>query len=148
MDVLIPLALLAVGLIIGFFVARYVYTQPNSKQAIEAAEKNLKEMLAQQAEHHLHQTRQSLSAIESQCNSLRYQLDEYESLLSQTTEGDAPKVHFFGEQATSYLRNNLKGKENNRITRVAETQPRDFANSGSGLFVGKSEQPAADKKSS
>lgn len=148
MDVLIPLALLAVGLIIGFFVARYIYTKPNSQQAVRTAEKNLREMLAQQAEHHLHQTRQSLGAIENQCTALRHQLDEYEGLLTQPSDEENASVRFFGEQATSYLRNNLKNKEQHKIQRVTETQPRDFANSGSGLFVGRSEQSAADKKPS
>lgn len=146
MDVLIPLALLVVGLIIGFFVARYVYTKSSSQQAVEIAEKNVKEMLAQQADHHIHQTRQSLSAIESQCQALRQQVEEYESLLSQSLDEDAPKVPFYGEQASTYLRNNLQGKEKTKPPHVSDTQPRDFAKEGSGLFVGRTGQSDADKK--
>lgn len=146
MDVLIPLALLVVGLIIGFFVARYIYAKSSSQQAVETAEKNVKEMLAQQADHHIHQTRQSLSAIESQCQALRQQVEEYESLLSQSMDEDAPKVPFYGEQASTYLRNNLQGTEKAKQHHVADTQPRDFAKEGSGLFVGGTGQSAADKK--
>lgn len=145
MDVLIPLALLVVGLIIGFFVARYIYTKSSSQQAVEVAERNVKEMLAQQADHHIHQTRQSLSAIESQCQALRHQVDEYESLLGQSMDEDAPRVPFYGEQASSYLRNNMQGKEKSKQPHVTDTQPRDFAKDGSGLFVGTNGQSAADK---
>ena len=147
MDVLIPLALLVVGLIIGFFVARYIYSKSSSKQAVEIAEKNVKEMLAQQSDHHIHQTRQSLSAIESQCQTLRQQVEEYESLLSQNMDEDTPKVPFYGEQASTYLRNNLHKEEKHTSPHVSDTQPRDFANEGSGLFVGGTGQSTADKKS-
>ncbi|GGW81113.1 ZapG family protein [Alteromonas halophila] len=146
MDVIIPLALLVVGLIIGFFVARYIYTKSSSQQAVEIAEKNVKELMAQQADHHIHQTRQSLSAIESQCQTLRQQVEEYEALLGPNADEDTPGVPFYGEQASSYLRNNLQGKEKAKPAHVADTQPRDFAKEGSGLFVGGNSQPAADKK--
>lgn len=145
MDVLIPLALLVVGVIIGFFVARHLYGQDDSGNASKQAEKNVKELMAQQAEHHIHQTRQAADAIEKQCQALKQQLQDYQALLSQETDSDLPRVPFYGEQATTYLRNNLKSSER-RAPTVASTQPRDFANSGSGLFVGTSGQSTAEKK--
>lgn len=146
MDVLIPLALLAVGLIIGFFVARYIYTRDDGAKASAQAEKNIKEIMAQQAEHHIHQTRQTIDAIESQCEALRQQVEEYDALLTQNLDDDVPRVPFYGEQATTYLRNNLKSTEKAKQKVKPDTQPRDFANAGSGLFVGNAEQSAADKK--
>ncbi|QJR80228.1 DUF1043 family protein [Alteromonas pelagimontana] len=146
MDVLIPLALLVVGLIIGFFVARYQYTRDGvAGKANKTAEQNIKEIMAQQAEHHVHQTRQTIESIEKQCQSLKQQVDEYETLLVQNTDEDAPRVPFYGEQASTYLRNNLKGKEKVQIQSVSATQPKDFANTGSGLFVGSAGQSTAEK---
>ena len=106
----------------------------------------MKEILAQQAQHHIHQTRQSLESIESQCDVLKQQIEEYEMLLTQGNDSEDSKVPFYGEQATTYLRNNLKKSDKARVKRVADTQPRDFANSGSGLFVGRSEQNNAEKQ--
>ena len=146
MDVVIPLALLVVGLIIGFFVARYMYLhKSNSKHSAEA-EKNIKEIMAQQAEHHIHQTRHTIESIESQCQALRQQVEEYDALLSQNMDENGPGVPFYGEQATTYLRNNLTGKEKAKAPQAASTQPLDFANAGSGLFVGDKTPSAADKK--
>ena len=42
MEVVIPLAMLAIGLIIGFFVARFMYTKEGAVKANEAAEKPLR----------------------------------------------------------------------------------------------------------
>lgn len=146
MEVLIPVALLVVGLIIGFFVARYRYANDSNGKAAKQAEKNVKEIMAQQADHHFHQTRQIVDTLENQCQSLRMQLEEYESLLKNGNEDDNSAVPFYGEQASTYLRNNLKGREKAAVTSVASTQPRDFANSGSGLFVDTEAPSAANKK--
>ncbi|QPG05161.1 YhcB family protein [Salinimonas marina] len=145
MDVLIPVALLLVGLIIGFFVARYVYTKEAGNKSVKQAEKNVKEILNQQAEHHLYQTRQTVEAIEAQCQTLRAQVEEYESLLKQGT-GEEETVPFYGEHAATYLRNNIKGREKASVTSVHSTQPKDFANTGSGLFVGTIESSTAEKE--
>lgn len=143
MELLVSLALLVVGLIIGFFLGRFVQTKQTAGNT-ENTEKQVKEILSQQAQHHIHQTRQSLESIEAQCATLKAQMEEYEMLLTQSDDEDA-KVPFYGEQATTYLRNNLKSSEKQETTRVADTQPKDFANTGSGLFAGKSEQSTAEK---
>ncbi|WP_218352202.1 ZapG family protein [Alteromonas lipotrueiana] len=145
MDVLIPVALLLVGLIIGFFVARYMYTKDSSSKTVKQAEKNVKEILNQQAEHHLYQTRQTVEAIEAKCHTLRSQVEEYENLLKQGNEED-DSVPFYGEQASSYLRNNIKGREKASVKAVHSAQPKDFANTGSGLFVGTIESSDAEKE--
>ena len=144
MDVLIPLALLVVGLIIGFFVARYMYAGEHTATSSKQAEQNIKELMSQQADHHVYQTRQAIDAIEKQCLALKQQVADYETLLTQS-EDDSPRVPFYGEQATTYLRNNIKGREKAKAATVADTQPRDFANTGSGLFVGSSGQSTAEK---
>ena len=145
MELLVSLALLAVGLIIGFFVGRFFQQKQGAGNAAQT-EKQVKEILAQQAQHHIHQTRQSLEAIENQCEVLKQHVEEYENLLEQGTEEEQSKVPFYGDQATTYLRNNLKGSDKAKVKRVSDTQPKDFANSGSGLFVGGSGQNNAEKQ--
>ncbi len=145
MELLVSLALLVVGLIIGFFAGRFFHQKQGSDNAA-STEKHVKEILAQQAQHHIHQTRQSLETIESQCETLKHQIEEYELLLEQGSDEEDSKVPFYGEQATTYLRNNLKGSDKTRVKRVSGTQPKDFANSGSGLFVGGSGQNNAEKQ--
>ncbi len=146
MEVLIPLALLVVGLIIGFFVARYVYTRDGSNKSVKQAEKNVKEIMAQQAEHHFHQSRQIVDAMENQCQSLRMQIEEYEALLKNDVGDENDTVPFYGEQASAYLRNNLHGREKTKVKTVAGTQPKDFAGASSGLFVGSGKPSAATEE--
>jgi uncharacterized membrane-anchored protein YhcB (DUF1043 family) len=145
MELLVSLALLVVGLIIGFFVGRFFQQKQGVGNAAQT-EKQVKEILAQQAQHHIHQTRQSLESIENQCDVLKHQIEEYELLLEQGSDEEDSKVPFYGEQATTYLRNNLKKSDKSKVKRVSDTQPRDFANSGSGLFVGRTEQNNAEKQ--
>ena len=85
MELLVSLALLVVGLIIGFFAGRF-FQQKQGAGNTAQTEKQLKEILAQQAQHHIHQTRQSLESIESQCETLKQQIEEYELLLEQGPE--------------------------------------------------------------
>ena len=113
MELLVSLALLVVGLIIGFFAGRF-FQQKQGAGNTAQTEKQVKEILAQQAQHHIHQTRQSLESIESQCETLKQQIEEYELLLEQGSDDDS-KVPFYGEQATTYLRNNLKGSDKSRV---------------------------------
>ncbi|BFT29279.1 hypothetical protein D210916BOD24_04550 [Alteromonas sp. D210916BOD_24] len=145
MELLVSFALLVAGLIIGFFTGRFFQQKQGAGNAAQT-EKQVKEILAQQAQHHIHQTRQSLASIASQCETLKQHIEEYEMLLEQGGDEDDSKVPFYGEQATTYLRNSLKGSDKSKVQRVSDTQPRDFANSGSGLFVGGSEQNNADKQ--
>ncbi|MBU2977702.1 DUF1043 family protein [Alteromonas sp. C1M14] len=145
MDVLIPVALLVVGLIIGFFAARFAYKRNGNATPTKQAEQNIKALMSQQASHHLHQTKQTVEAIEKHCETLQQQIADYETLLSQTDEDEDPKVPFYGEQASTYLRNNIKGREKATEKVTPETQPKDFANAGSGLFVGTSGQSTAEK---
>lgn len=135
MEILISVGLLAVGLIIGFFVARYVYTERNANAAAKSAEQSVKAVMTQQAEHHVFQTRQTLQGLQHQIDVLNEQLSEYETQVQPSDENDnAPKMTFFGEQATAMLRNSSKVRANQPSSKSDE-QPRDFANSASGLFV-------------
>ena len=144
MELLVSLALLVVGLIIGFFAGRFFQQKQGAGNAAQT-EKQVKEILAQQAQHHIHQTRQSLESIESQCETLKQQIEEYETLLEQGGDEEDSKVPFYGEQATTYLRNNMQGREKSKPAPVSDTQPKDFANASSGLFVGNAGRSTAEK---
>ena len=136
MDIIISLALVIVGAVIGFFAARYWYGKERSQTSIQQAEKDLKALLAQQAEHHVFQSRQLIDSVEKQCNAMREQLDNYESLLTPNTDEQQPVVPFYGEHASNYLRNTLEQDAKLHKSSKTDTQPRDFAAAGSGLFVG------------
>ena len=49
---------------------------------------------------------------------LKATIEEYELLLEQGSDDDS-KVPYYGEQATTYLRNNLKGSDKSRVQRVS-----------------------------
>ncbi len=144
MEVLVPLALLVVGLVIGFFVGRFFQSKQGETTAV-SAEKQVKEILAQQAQHHIHQSRQALTSIESQCATLRQQIEDYEGLLAKSPEDEASAIPYFGEQTTTYLRNNISNSDKSKPKKVTDAQPKDFANSSSGLFVGGSGQSTEEK---
>ena len=146
MEVVIPLAMLVIGLIIGFFVARYVFTKEGAVKANAAAEKAMKELLAQQAQHHLFQVKQSIEGLEKQCSDLKQSVADYETLLESDNSDDTPAVPFFGEHTTAHLRNNIKGTEKSKQSANSDTQPRDFAGQSSGLFVGANAPSNADKE--
>ncbi|MDM7861847.1 DUF1043 family protein [Alteromonas sp. ASW11-36] len=140
MDILVAVGLVVVGLIIGFFVARFIYTQQTESLAAKEAEKNVKAVLTQQAEHHVFQARQTLQGLKHQIDVLEEQISDYEVQTKPSEELDTmPKMTFFGEQATALLRNTHKQRTPKKST--SEEQPRDFANSASGLFIDDNQQP-------
>lgn len=146
MDWLIGLSLLLVGGIIGFFIARHLYSMANSNaNAAKQNEQTIKEIMAQQAEQHIYSSRQTLEQMQRNCHALAEQLASYESLLQHKPDVDENnKLSYFGEQASAYLRN--KQANNKRTTASADIQPKDFAGESSGLFVGKNPQHTAEDK--
>ena len=140
MDILIPIALLIVGAIIGFFAARYWYGKGPSQTAVKQAENDVKALLSQQAEHHVFQSRQLIETVEKQCTALKEQLDNYETLLKPDEVSQKPAVPFYGEHASTYLRNTLNRDAKLHQATSTDTQPRDFADAGSGLFAGQSDE--------
>ena len=146
MDILIAIGLVVVGLIIGFFSAQFMYARRDGQTAAQkAAALNVKQVMTQQAEHHVFQTKQTIEGLEQQINTLRDQLQDYESHLQpeEPKEGDE-KLSFFGEQTTAMLRNAYKNKQ--QKLESSDQQPRDFANSGSGLFVDTKDQSTEHNK--
>ena len=135
MEILISVGLLVVGVVIGFFIGQYQASQQSSGAANKAAEQSVKAVMTQQAEHHVFQTRQTLHSLKQQIEHLEDQIVDYETQIQPAEEDDGtPKMTFFGEQATAMLRNTQSNRVKTKTTSTDE-QPRDFANSASGLFV-------------
>lgn len=139
MEILLSLGLVIVGGVMGFFVARYWYGKGASQESVTQATNELKALLSQQSEQHIFQSKQVLENIEKQCEVLREQMQAYETLLSADSETTKESVHYFGEQADTYLRNQLDNGSRLKLSSQSDTQPRDFAQAGSGLFTGKGE---------
>lgn len=145
MDWIVGVLLLIAGAVIGFFVAKYVFTQSQSNKSNKENEETVKEVLAQQAASHLNQSRVMVDAMMRECDKLRQQMDEYEDLLRrQTQSDDGEKLNYFGEHATAIIRNQQSAQR--RQSDQSDVQPRDFSMGGSGLFDGSDNKQVVDKK--
>lgn len=132
-EVIIYSALLFVGIIVGLFVAKTAFTNnKSSEQQTSKAEKE-RVMLAQLRQQIL-AAQDSLQQIEAQSAQLQNQMTEFDYILTTyENQEEQPKITFFGEHASPYLRIQDKAKRDKSNT---ESQPRDFSNSSSGLFDG------------
>jgi hypothetical protein len=137
---------LIIGGIIGFIIVKNM--QSNSASKVNHNEAELKALLAIQARQHLDISRQALTDIQNKTAALATHLNDYEESLTQATKsaGDS-KDSFFGEHASVFLRNSLKANKNDLALAQPDTQPRDFANSGSGVFVGVKAKASKENKS-
>ncbi|GAB54614.1 hypothetical protein GPUN_0467 [Glaciecola punicea ACAM 611] len=146
MDLLALFIGIAVGLVVGFTVA-WLWANSLSKaksSASQSTESELKTMLTQQARNHLEASRVSIQTLESELNRLLASVKEYEQSLTINND-DFSKSTFFGEHTAMFLRN-TEGKPNKiTVTESSKNQPRDFANSGSGVFVGSPATQTAKK---
>ncbi|MFC4702011.1 ZapG family protein [Glaciecola siphonariae] len=126
-----------IGVVIGFIIAwQWASIRANKKGAnLSRSEKELKTILAEQAHHHISSSKESIEAIQLRLEQLTNNLQQYESSLQVGSE-ENDKVSFFGEHASVFLRNNKSVKASNDRINVGDAPPRDFANNGSGLFVG------------
>ncbi|WP_226988920.1 YhcB family protein [Brumicola pallidula] len=134
------------GAIIGFIAVKNM--RSNSENKVNHTEAELKALLAIQARQHLDISRQALTDIQNKTAALATHLNEYEESLAQATMTAADsKDSFFGEHASVFLRNSLKANKNDLALAQPDTQPRDFANSGSGVFVGVAAKAPKENKS-
>ena len=132
-EVIIYSALLFVGMIVGLFVAKTAFSNnKSSEQQTSKAEKE-RVMLAQLRQQIL-AAQDSLQQIEAQSAQLQNQMTEFDYILTTyENQEEQPKITFFGEHASPYLRIQDKAKRDKSNT---ESQPRDFSNSSAGLFDG------------
>lgn len=145
MDWIVGLLLLVVGIIIGFFVAKFLIDKKLSEQDSELNDSSLNDIMANNAASHLSQTREIVDALQTKCGDLTEQLDAYENMLmaSQTDTDGGEKLSYFGEDAAMYIRNSQSKQKRKRSD--TEFQPRDFANESSGLFDGSNNEKVVGK---
>ena len=136
MDFIVGLLLLIGGGIIGFFAARHFYAQGAATSDNEAG---IREQFQLASAQHLRESRLLLEAVQNQCEALRDQLDAFESSVAEPTQDDnEPKLAFFGDQASAYLRS--QQQKDVRTKAVRDDQPLDYSGQGSGLFTGSKKQ--------
>jgi uncharacterized membrane-anchored protein YhcB (DUF1043 family) len=135
MDWLIGVLLLVVGLVIGFFVAKYVYDGKGASSQATQKEQTLRDIMAQQSQAHIDDTRKIAGQFEQVSRALNDKLDAYEKQLSnQSSAPQGVNLSYFGEHTSAFLQ-----RENTKITRdknTSDVQPLDFSDQGSGLFSG------------
>ncbi|MDU0352817.1 DUF1043 family protein [Paraglaciecola aquimarina] len=135
MEWLVGLLLLVVGVVIGFFVAKYFNDEEKQRQDSEKNEQTVKELMAQQAIHHLQESKKIAQQLSQQSEALNQQILHYEqTVIAQKSGDENMKLNYFGEHATTYLRN--KSEDPSREKDNANVQPLDFSSEASGLFSG------------
>lgn len=143
MDWIVGVLLLVVGMVIGFFIAKFMIEQKVAEQASKLNDNTLKEMLAQHAADHLSQSREIVSALQGRCEDLTEQLDAYENVLNASQADNSENLSFFGEHATVFIRHQQAKQKRKRET--PEVQPRDFSGESTGLFTDAKSKQVADK---
>jgi uncharacterized membrane-anchored protein YhcB (DUF1043 family) len=137
---------LLIGFVIAWFWASSVATSKNTNA--QTSEDELKALLAERASQHLQTSRSSIQGLQLELSNLLTSINDYESSLAQSSEDHTINT-FFGEHASMFLRNSERNADRGSSNVVKNTvnvdkpndlpkdyQPKDFANNGSGLFVG------------
>ena len=144
MDWIVGLLLLVVGMIIGFFISKYISEQKLAEQASKSNDSTVKEMLTQHAADHLSQSRDIVSALQSRCEDLSEQLDSFENALSTSQSDDDDNLTYFGEHATVFIRH--QQAKHKRKREPAEFQPKDFSGERTGLFTDAKNKQVVDNE--
>lgn len=146
MDLITLLIGVVIGIIVGFALAWFwVNSSTNTHSASQQSnEEELKTLMAQQAESHLQTSRDTIQSIEFDLANLRNSVAEYEKSLTPSNQ-DFSQTTFFGEHASMFLRNADSQSELSKTVQQSDNQPKDFANSGSGVFVGSTEDKLEEK---
>ncbi|MFQ3236987.1 MAG: uncharacterized membrane-anchored protein YhcB (DUF1043 family) [Paraglaciecola sp.] len=139
MDWLIGVLLLVVGLVIGFFVAKYVYDGKAVSSQATQKEQTLRDIMTQQSQAHVDDTRKIAGQFEQYSRALNDKLDAYEKQLNSKNNGQqGVNFNYFGEHTSAFLQ-----RENTKIPRdkgTSDVQPLDFSDKASGLFNGTEKQ--------
>ncbi len=147
MDFIALLVGIIIGAVAGFIIA-WIWASSVAKakhSAAHSTEAELKALLAQQAKTYLETSRETIQSVERELASLRDSVNDYENTLTMQNEDDS-KTSYFGEHAGVFLRNTDEKATKHLISENSNNQPRDFANNGSGLFVGTSASESQNKK--
>lgn len=135
-----------VGILIGaalsfFWMNKLMKSKANSSKNTEI---ELKALLSEKAKNHIHTSRSGLEQIKRDVAHMLDDIENFEKSLQ-----DSPTINsndsFFGEHATVFLRNTQIRSDKSTQTSNTDDQPKDFANTGSGVFVGSSLGHEVDK---
>ncbi|MGQ8365265.1 ZapG family protein [Glaciecola sp. 1036] len=133
---------LAVGGIAGYKVAA---GKANNKSAqIAETETEIKQLVAQKAQVHIASSREAIESMQVQLQNMQNKLNAFEANLQESNNADSSNA-FFGEHTSLFLRNSKDLSAVERSAQTTEAQPLDFSNSGSGLFVGNSNEEKLTK---
>ncbi|MFQ3196658.1 MAG: uncharacterized membrane-anchored protein YhcB (DUF1043 family) [Paraglaciecola sp.] len=135
MDWLIGVLLLVVGLVIGFFVAKYVYDGKAASSQATQKEQTLRDIMVQQSQVHIDDTRKIAEQFEQYSRALNDKLDVYEKQLNKkNSDPQGVNFNYFGEHTTAFLQGKNIKIPRDKVT--SDVQPLDFSDQGSGLFNG------------
>lgn len=146
MDLITLILGVLLGLVIGATISALWMNKllKNKASSAKNTEAELKALLAEQAKNHVHRSRSGLEQIRREITHLLDDVDNYEKGLSVPSNDDTSNT-FFGEHATVFLRNTELEKSKKEEIVNTDNQPKDFANSGSGVFAGSSISEQAEK---
>ncbi|MBC3765259.1 ZapG family protein [Neptunicella marina] len=133
MDFITGLLLLIIGAVVGFFAAQFWLNKQNNADKEKNVENTIRDILLQQTQIHVAESRQVLTSIEQKCQALRNQLEHFEHNVSEMqNQPEDGKLAFFGEQANVYLRHNVTKSKPEKTS--ADYQPLDYSAGNSGLL--------------
>ncbi len=144
MDWLVGLLLLLVGVVVGFFVTKFLNRKEYNSLDKAASEQTIQELMNQQAVNHVQETKQIADNLITQSASLKQRIEDFEQLLISQQAGPEASMNYFGEHTTAYLRN--KSTKPTREKTSSGTQPLDFSSQSSGLFSGNEKAPVKEIK--
>jgi uncharacterized membrane-anchored protein YhcB (DUF1043 family) len=144
MDWLVGLLLLLVGVVVGFFVTKFLNRKEYNSLDKAASEQTIQELMNQQAVNHVQETKQIADNLIAQSTALKQRVEDFEQLLISHQVGPEGSLNYFGEHTTAYLRN--KSTKPTREKSSAGIQPLDFSSQSSGLFSGTEKAPVKEIK--
>lgn len=135
MDWLIGLLLLIAGIIIGFFVGKYLFEPKQQTNAAEEQEKSEKQLLADQANIHIEEVQSLLDGFQQHCARMAEQVEHYKAIIEETNqEKTTNNLEYYNQQASLHLR--TKKTDRSKKSSKSDYQPLDYSEGSSGLFVG------------
>lgn len=138
MEWIIGSTMLVLGLGLGVFIGKYLFSpKQNNVEEVEKT-KSEKQLIAEQANLHISETQSALSKIKEQCQQLDEQLQHYQTVIDETTqEKEANQLEYFSQQASLHLKTQKKAPKKERKT---DYQPLDYSEGQSGLFAGEAKK--------
>jgi len=151
MNVVIVLALLITGGIIGFFTSRLFSSSSKAQQQLaeqaNKSEAKLEQYKLDVAEH-LANSATLLEQMNSTCQVAMKQMHESTQLLQQATNVDVEGMPFFSAETEQQLAQTAKLRRPKRVNDLEEKvteAPLDYSDNPSGLFADKTQSVTSEK---